>query len=412
MSTARRWSLRVRWTRTVSVFATGLLLAGVASGTATAQSAQGDRSAQDPAVRLTWSSISNWVVDTGDTRILIDAYYTRAAQPLKGQAASPLFTGEGTLGLDYTKHPKSSDRETVTRVLNALDYKKKKIDYILTGHSNFDHSPDAPLLAKLTGATIIGSQTTCYQAYAEGLPASQCLIVNGGEILPLSKTLTVYVAHINHSGDSTAPDLHGAVELTRIPDVRPQSTAGGLRWGILEDMPNGGGGRAFLFKQDRRNGQSLTWTYQDTGSPTDFDEPIKVTDPQGRPLATYSSAKDNLAEAVKAAGVPGVDLMIASPSSADLLRKEMDILHPKSFLPTHWDGLWAPFFAGMPIPYCPSTELTQLLAANDVSTSQPRQYMDRWRLDGSGLDRTDNRAVKRALGFADVQPFTAKQGCR
>ncbi len=96
MSTARRWSLRVRWTRTVSVFATGLLLAGVASGTATAQSAQGDRSAQDPAVRLTWSSISNWVVDTGDTRILIDAYYTRAAQPLKGQAASPLFTREGT----------------------------------------------------------------------------------------------------------------------------------------------------------------------------------------------------------------------------------------------------------------------------------------------------------------------------
>ncbi len=175
-------------------------------------------------------------------------------------------------------------------------------------------------------------------------------------------------------------------------------------------MPNGGGGRAFLFKKDRRNGQSLTWTYQDTGSPTDFDEPIKVTDPQGRPLATYSSAKDNLAEAVKAAGVPGVDLMIASPSSADLLRKEMDILHPKSFLPTHWDGLWAPFFAGMPIPYCPSAELTQLLAANDVSTSQPRQYMDRWRLDGSGLDRTDNRAVKRALGLADVQPFTAKQG--
>ncbi len=95
------------------------------------------------------------------------------------------------MGLDYTKHPKSSDRETVTRVLNALDY-KKKIDYILTGHSNFDHSPDAPLLAKLTGATIIGSQTTCYQTYAEGLPASQCLIVNGGEILPLSKTLTDY----------------------------------------------------------------------------------------------------------------------------------------------------------------------------------------------------------------------------
>ncbi len=405
----RDWSRR---TRSVSVLGAGLLLAGLASGTATAQSSQDGPPHPESAVRLTWSSIANWVVDAGDTRVLVDAYYTRAAQPLEGQVSSPLFTGQGTLGLDYTTHPKPSDRDAVVRVLNALVYKNKKISYILTGHSNFDHSPDAPLLAKLTGATIIGSQTTCYQAYAEGIPASQCLIVNGGEILPLSKSLTVYVAHINHSGDTTTPDLHGAVELTRIPNVRTQSPAGGLRWGILEDMPNGGGGRAFLFKQEKSNGQSFTWTYQDTGSPTDFTEPIKVTDPQGRPLTTYKSSKENLAAAMRAAGVPRVDLMIASPSSATLLSQEMDILHPRSFLPTHWDGLWAPFFAGMPIPYCPSADVTELLAANNVSTSHPRQYMDRWRLTEWGVDRIENHAVKRELGFSDVQHFTNEQKCK
>src|SRR5205807_10504961 len=72
------------------------------------------------------------------------------------------------------------------------------------------------------------------------------------------------------------------------------------------------------------------------------------------------------------------------------------------FRSVHWDGLHEPFFAGMPRAY-EDRNLEAFLRTNGVTLMTPRQYMDKWRLDRAGMRPIDNSAVKRALGFADVQ---------
>ena len=396
--------------RLVVAVATAVLL-GACSSAGTSQSPASPAAAVP--IKLTWISIANWLVEIGNTRILIDAYYTRSGDPAANAQSSPLFTQQGTLGIDYTNKPIASDRSAVQTVLNAIDYKSRKISYMLAGHSNFDHDPDAPLVAQLTGAEIIGPPTTCYQAEAEGIPASQCKAVNGGESFNLGNGATLYITHINHSGNNTNTDLHQPGELTAPPKLDSASTAAGLRWGILEDMPNGGGGRMFLIKVKQPGGKTLSMTYQDTGSAYDFDKPINVLNCTGAdpapcstnsPGPTFPSPADNMAAAVKQAGLSSVDLWIegADPALAGL---EIPILNPKWYLPTHWDGLWAPFLKGMPVPFKAPGGWDALLAAHGIQQLAPGQYMDEWVLDQSGVHTVSNHAVKQKLGLSDVQQF-------
>jgi hypothetical protein len=65
----------------------------------------------------------------------------------------------------------------------------------------------------------------------------------------------------------------------------------------------------------------------------------------------------------------------------------------------HWDGLSGAFLAGAPGAFSDSA-LESFLAQSNVKLVRPRQYMDKWRLDGSGVVAMDNTAVKQALGFS------------
>ena len=82
----------------------------------------------------------------------------------------------------------------------------------------------------------------------------------------------------------------------------------------------------------------------------------------------------------------------------------MPLIKPKAYLPVHWDGLYAPFAAGMPRPYS-DPALEQFLSATGVQVLKPGQYMDKWRLDTNGVTPIENSGVKRALGFSDAQTF-------
>ena len=58
----------------------------------------------------------------------------------------------------------------------------------------------------------------------------------------------------------------------------------------------------------------------------------------------------------------------------------------------------------MPWPFSdPADE--DFLAKAGVKLIKPGQYMDKWRLDASGIRSVPNSEIKRALGLAEVQPF-------
>jgi len=75
-------------------------------------------------------------------------------------------------------------------------------------------------------------------------------------------------------------------------------------------------------------------------------------------------------------------------------------LNPKAYLPIHWDGLFGVFLAGVTRPYS-DPQLEQYLSAAGIKLIKPAQYMDKWRLDRTGVVAIDNSAAKRALGLKE-----------
>jgi hypothetical protein len=327
-------------------------------------------------VDITWMSIANMHFGVGDRQILADGYITRLPEDL--------FFGGG--GLDSTRSPVRPDEAAVREVFDAIGG-KPAINLLLTGHSHFDHSFDTATWARLSGADVIGSSTTCLQVRAEKISSRRCRPVLGGERIPLGAGIDMYVVRWNHSGDPAKNPLqHNPLELTRVP----KASAGGLRAGLGEDFPNGGGNRAYLFTVDGPAGR-LSWFFQDSASAVDLREPIVLA---GK---NYGAPLDNLAAAMRAAGVDSVDLWIATGGVA-VAELVLPVLKPRAYLPVHWDGLFGAFKAGPPAPWA-DQPLEKMLGDAGIRLVIPAQYMDKWRLDRDGIHTVENSAVKAALGF-------------
>jgi hypothetical protein len=265
------------------------------------------------------------------------------------------------------------------------------VTLLLNGHSHFDHSFDTAVWSNLSRARIIGSQTTCLQARAQKVPAERCTAVAGGETLVLGDGVSMRVVRWNHSGDpATNPEQHNAVELDAVPRLDPAT--GGLNPGVAADFPNGGGNRAFLFVVDAPGGR-LSWFFQNSASAVDLDQPIVVG---GR---NYGAPIDNLKAVMKDAGLASVDLWIGTGGVA-IAERVIPVIKPRAYLPVHWDSFWTPFTAGVDKPYS-DPPLKALLEKSGVQLVVPGQYMDKWRLDRSGIRAMPNPGIKKALGFKE-----------
>jgi hypothetical protein len=197
------------------------------------------------------------------------------------------------------------------------------------------------------------------------------------------------VVRWNHSGNpATNPEQHNPVELEAAP--RPDPQTGGLRGGVAEDFPNGGGNRAFLFVVDGPDGR-FSWFYQNSASAVDLNVPIVIGG------ADYGAPIENLKAALKAERLESVDLWIGTGglSIAELV---LPVIKAKAYLPVHWDGLWGAFQAGVPQPYS-DPALEAFLMKSGVHLVKPSQYMDKWRLDLKGVRPVPNDVTKKALGF-------------
>ena len=116
------------------------------------------------------------------------------------------------------------------------------------------------------------------------------------------------VVRWNHSGDpSVNPEQHNPVELKSVPVQDPAT--GGLRAGVAEDFPNGGGNRAYLFTVDGPDGR-FSWFFNNSASAVDLHVPIVVDGvDHGAPI-------ENLKAAMKDAKLTSVDLWIGRKRGA------------------------------------------------------------------------------------------------
>ena len=345
--------------------------------------------AAPPTVEMTWMSIANWYFKIGDKRIVMDGYISRVPESLF--VASSVFPKDL---YTYTKGPYGVDTAAVAKVRGAM-LGADKLDLLLAGHAHFDHSWDTPAWSRLTGAPMVGSLSACLQANAQGVTGDGCRIVSGGERFDLGNGVTMRVVRWNHSGDPTNPIQHFARELYRPPV--PDAATGGLRAGVGEDYPNGGGNRAFLFTVDSSEGR-LSFFVNNSASAFDLDKDVVVDGVSfGSPLA-------NLAAAMKDAGLTQVDAWIAT-GGEPVAKLVVPVIHPKTYVPNHWDGLFYPFWAGMPYPF-KDDALRAYLDAQKIPLVAPTQYFDKFVLSSAGIARDVNHDVKTKLGFSDAQKFS------
>jgi L-ascorbate metabolism protein UlaG (beta-lactamase superfamily) len=97
-------------------------------------------------------------------------------------------------------------------------------DYILIGHSHFDHIADAGVVAGNTGATVIGSALSCEIAQDEGVPAGRTIACAGGEELQLGPVLVRTFRSLHgFNGLREWPDPAGRTRVERIAELKARS---------------------------------------------------------------------------------------------------------------------------------------------------------------------------------------------
>lgn len=126
------------------------------------------------AVELTHLGAAGWEITDGERVILLDPYLSRLR--ITGQ-----FGTYTTPSLPGDTRRIFGPEDDLVGDEAAVDAHVTRADFILHSHSHFNHTIDMPYIARRTGATVIGTESTINLARAGGVPESQLLPVHGGE---------------------------------------------------------------------------------------------------------------------------------------------------------------------------------------------------------------------------------------
>jgi L-ascorbate metabolism protein UlaG (beta-lactamase superfamily) len=139
-------------------------------------------------ITLEWLGTATFRLTVGDLVVFLDAYMDRV------DAAPPVG-------------------------LRAAEV--ERADFILVGHSHFDHLAGAEVIARNTGARVIGSNESCRVMRERGVSREQLLPSQGGEHHRLASDVTVRVFPSLHActwvltGVASGVEEHGHAGLTQ-----------------------------------------------------------------------------------------------------------------------------------------------------------------------------------------------------
>jgi L-ascorbate metabolism protein UlaG (beta-lactamase superfamily) len=274
---------------------------------------------------LTFMGVTQWLLQYGETTVFLDAYFSRPADGTEGSTEE---------GLDLMQ-----------RALDAAG--AESVDFILVGHSHFDHAVDCGAVAMRTGAQVIGSQTTCLIAQSAGLPEERCTVVGTGDELTLGEATVRAVRTIHFAPES----LGSFTELEEVPSPEDSWRA------------PAGGPISYLISFPGDDPFSLFYTNSIA--------PIDGDDGSGE---DYTANLD--------AAFSGVDGVTAWLGPVGFLRTERDLtayfsrIQPEFVLPQHFDPLDADIEADPMAPFTPEEALLQVTADQGTTIIAPQQYFD------------------------------------
>jgi L-ascorbate metabolism protein UlaG (beta-lactamase superfamily) len=260
---------------------------------------------------LDWYGCATFALRTAGLTIFLDAYVDRSAN-----AAGP--------------EPR----------LTADDVDEG--DWIVVGHSHFDHLYGAERIARTTGARIIGSYETVRVMEQAGVPVDQMICVAGGETVALSDDVRVTVLPSQHScvWSQTAMRQSGEVCVGDLGLTwqEQQARFGELVQHVATALPQDSLQHLLTAQQgDRGDGGALVHLF-DTPDGT-----LLYQDTSGHWSGILSGLRPDVA-ILAAAGRGNVDGEPVQGSLAEFVAREAELLRPARLVLCHHDD-WLPGFS-------------------------------------------------------------------
>lgn len=121
----------------------------------------------------------------------------------------------------------SAEPERVRRTLQKLQI--GKLDAIFCCHAHYDHALDAPLIAKETGARLLGCESTFNVGRGWCVPKTQMHVAHNGETVTCGKFRLTFVESAHSPGDR----FPGTIDEPLLPPRRAKAWKTGKVWSVV-----------------------------------------------------------------------------------------------------------------------------------------------------------------------------------
>jgi L-ascorbate metabolism protein UlaG (beta-lactamase superfamily) len=260
-----------------------------------------------PAVTLEWFGCATFRLTVGDLVVFLDAYIDRV-------------DGADAAGVRA----------------DHID----RADFILVGHSHFDHLWGAERIAPRTGATIIGSYETVRVMAAHGVAEPQLQPVSGGERVRLAEGVTVTVLPSLHScvwtGPFEQPNVVCVGDLGLTLDQQ-KLRLGDIATYVAQLDETGRAHLARARQGERGDGGALVFLVETPAGS------VLYQDTSGHWSGLLRGLRPDVA-ILAAAGRGNIDGEPIQGSLADFLVREVEFLQPRTVVLGHHDN-WLPGFS-------------------------------------------------------------------
>ena len=171
-----------------------------------------------PAVTVTWYGVTTLLFDDGETKILIDGFFSR-----------PLFEG-----LDSIAEP---DMEQIGRMVETADL--HGLAMITAVHSHFDHAMDVGEVARATGAVVFGSESTANVARGAGVDESMIVVVDDRRTEYYGDFAVTLIRSAHLPLENGGPPIPGMIDAPLVPPAPIGAWKEGGSYSIVIAHPAG-----------------------------------------------------------------------------------------------------------------------------------------------------------------------------
>jgi L-ascorbate metabolism protein UlaG (beta-lactamase superfamily) len=165
------------------------------------------------AVQVRFAGVSTLVFDDGETAVMTDGFFSR-----------PRFSKVAFLKI-------APDERAVDAGLAAL--KVRRLAAVIPVHGHYDHAMDAPLVARKTGALLLGDESVLNVGRGAGLPESAMRKVAPGEAQAFGAWTVTFIAG-RHAPTPFSDGRGGEHTLQPLkPPARATDWREGQTWSLL-----------------------------------------------------------------------------------------------------------------------------------------------------------------------------------